>query len=111
MRKTLRNQRFWLCVLLFAGLLGLALRFEHIDRYHPAPYIVVFHALTLFSWLSGLYCRRSGRWRPGDGCHWGVWVLLGALPQALMCMVSYVSWALLGASLVMGTAALIRRKK
>ena len=62
LEKIWKNGRFWGCVLLFAGLFGLALYFEHIDRYHPFPYIMVFHALTLVSWVWGLYHRR----RPGD---------------------------------------------
>ena len=97
----LKNRKFWLCALLFAGLLGLAAGFEHIDQYHPFPYIMMFHALTLFSWLSGLYHR----WKPGDGRAWGVLVLLCALPQIFMCMVSYVSWVCLGVSLVLGAGA------
>ena len=103
----LKNRKFWLCALLFAGLLGLAAGFEHIDQYHPFPYIMMFHALTLFSWLSGLYHR----WKPGDGCAWGVLVLLCALPQIFMCMVSYVSWVCLGVSLVLGAGAILKGEK
>ena len=103
----LKNRKFWLCALLFAGLLGLAAGFEHIDQYHPFPYIMMFHALTLFSWLSGLYHR----WKPGDGRAWGVLVLLFALPQIFMCMVSYVSWVCLGVSLVLGAGAILKGEK
>ena len=107
LEKIWKDGRFWGCVLLFAGLFGLALYFEHIDRYHPFPYIMVFHALTLVSWVWGLYHRR----RPGDRRAWGCWVLLSALPQILMCMVSFVAWGLLGMSLVMGIAAIICSEK
>lgn len=103
MRELGKDRKFWLCALLFAGLLGTALCFEHIDKYHPFPYIAVFHALTFLSWLWGMYCRWSGRWKPGDGRVWGGWVLcLALLLQLPMCMVSFVSWVLLGVSLVMG---------
>lgn len=98
-----RDRRFWACGLLFAGLLVLVGYFEFRPfRYHPFPFLYVFHALTLFPWLSGLYCRWSGRWRPGDRRVWGGLVLLCALPQLPMCMISYVSWVLLGVSLAMG---------
>ena len=103
----LKDRKFWLCALLFAGLLGLAAGFEHIDQYHPFPYIMMFHALTLFSWLSGLYHR----WKPGDRRAWGILVLLCALPQMLMCMVSYVSWVCLGVSLVLGAGAILKGEK
>ena len=101
-----RDRRFWACAVLFGGLFWLAAYFEPL-RCHPFPFLYVFHALTLFSWLSGLYCRWSGRWKPGDGRAWGSLVLLCALPQAPMCMISYVSWVLLGVSLVMGVGAMI----
>ena len=111
-KKIWRDRRFWLCGALLAGLLGLALRFEHIDKYHPFPYIAVLHALTLFTWLSGLYRRWSGRWRPGYGRVWGGWVLLLALLfQLPMCMVSFVSWVMLGVSLVMGLGAVFCSKR
>lgn len=106
-----KRRKLWSCVLLFAVLFGLAAGFEHIDRYHPFPYIAAFHALTLFSWLSGLYSRWSGRWKPGEGRAWGVLVLLCALSQVPMCAVSYVSWVLLGVSLALGFGALLVSRK
>ena len=111
MKSIWKDGRFWVCALLFAGLFGTALCFEHIGRYHPFPYIAVFHAMTLFSWLSGLYCRWSGRWKPRDGRAWGTLVLLCALPQAPMCAVSHVSWALLGASLALGLGGVLFAKR
>ncbi len=111
MGKTVKDRRFWVCAALFGGLLWLALHFEHIDQYHPFPYICIFHAATIFSWLSGLYCRWSGRWKPGDSSAWGVLVLLCALPQLLMCMVSFVSWVLLGVSLALGVTAVLRTRR
>ena len=107
----LKDRKFWMCALPYAGLLGLAAGFEHIDQYHPFPYIMMFHALTLFSWLSGLHHRWSGRWKSGDGRAWGVLVLLCALPQIFMCMVSYVSWVGLGVSLVLGAGAILKGEK
>lgn len=110
MKRMWKDRRFWLCVLLFFGLLWLALRHEHIDaKYHPAPYIWLFHATTLFSWLAGLYCRWTGHWTPDGRKAWGCWVLLGACSQLLMWGVSAVSRVLLTASLIMGIAALLRR--
>lgn len=112
MRNVVKDVRFWLCGLLFAGLFGLALRFEHIDKYHPFPYIALLHALTLLSWLSGLYCRWSGRWRSGDGRTWGGWVLTcGFLIQLPMCGVSIVSLVLLGISLVLGIGGILSAKQ
>lgn len=102
MKSIWKVRRLWVCALLSAGLFGLAVGFEHIDRYHPFPYIAAFHALTFFSWLSGLYGRWCGRWKPEDRLAWGTLVLLCALPQAPMCAVSHVSWALLGVSAAMG---------
>ncbi|MEY8417853.1 hypothetical protein AALA83_01070 [Oscillospiraceae bacterium 44-5] len=111
MKSIVRDGRFWACALLFAGLLGLILYFEHIDRYHPFPYILVVHALTVFSCLAGLYSWWSGRWKRGDGRTWGGWVLLcGLLCQLPMCGVSGVSWVMLGACLVMGLGALLFSK-
>lgn len=108
MRELGKDRKFWLCAALFVGLFGLAVRFEHIDKYHPFPYIAVFHALTFLSWLWGLYSRWSGRWKPGDGRVWGGWVLcLALLLQLPMCMVSFVSWVLLGVSLVMGLGGIL----
>ena len=111
MRKRWRDRRFRVCVLLFAGLFLLTLRFEYIDRYHPFPYILIFHALVLYAWLSGLYFRWDGRWKPGDGPAWGTFVLVCALPQVLMCGVSLVSRVLLGVSLVLGTGAILLERK
>ena len=55
--------------------------------------------------------RWSGRWKSGDGRAWGVLVLLCALPQIFMCMVSYVSWVGLGVSLVLGAGAILKGEK
>lgn len=112
MKNMLRDRRFWICVLLFVALLCSTLHFEHVDRYHPFPYILVFHALTIFCWLAGLYCRWSGRWKKGDGHAWGGWVLLcGLLFQLPMCGISGVSWVLLGACLVMGLGSVLCSKR
>lgn len=112
MKNMLRDRRFWICVLLFIVLLCPALHFEHMDRYHPFPYILVFHALTIFCWLAGLYCRWSGRWKKGDGRTWGGWVLLcGLFFQLPMCGVSGVSWVLLGISLVLGIGGILFAKR
>ena len=108
MKSVWKDWRFWLCALLFAGLFGTALYCEHIDKYHPFPFIWVFHAVTISSWLLGPYCRWSGRWKPGDGRVWGGWVLLcGLLCQLPMCGVSGVSWVLLGVSAVMGLGGIL----
>lgn len=104
-----KRGKLCVCVLLFAGLFGLAVGFEHIDRYHPFPYIAAFHALTLFSWLSGLYSRWCGRWKPGDRRAWGTLVLLCALPQLPMCVISLVSRWMLGGSLILGFGAVLRK--
>lgn len=111
MKSVWKDRGFWLCALLFAGLFGTALYFEHIDKYHPFPFIWIFHAVTISSWLLGPYCRWSGRWKPGDGRAWGALVLLCALLQAPMCAVSYVSWALLGASAAMGLVGVLFAKR
>ena len=111
MKSVVRDWRFWICALLFAGLFGLALYFEHIDKYHPLPHIWIFHALTIFFWLAGPYCRWNGRWKKGDGRTWGGWVLLcGLLFQFPMCGVSGVSWVLLGISLVLGIGGILFAK-
>lgn len=103
MKNVVRDWRFWVCALLFAGLFGAALYIEHIDQYHPLPQIWVLHAITIFFWLAGPYCRWSGRWEPGDGRVWGGWVLFSAvLLQLPMWGVSFVSRVLLGISLGMG---------
>lgn len=108
MKQPWKDWRFWVCALLFVGLLWLTGRFEHWDAsYHPFPYIMAFHALTLFAWLSGLYHRWSGTWKTGDGRTWGGWVLLCAAPQLPMCGVSFVSWGLLGVSLLIGVTAIL----
>lgn len=112
MKSVWKDRRFRVCALLFAGLLGPALYWEHIDKYHPFPFIWILHSVTISSWLLGLYCRWSGRWRPGDGRVWGGWVLLcGLFFQFPVCGVSGVSRVLLGISLVLGIGGILSAKQ
>lgn len=76
----------------------------------PAPHSHLFNALTLLTWVYGLYVGWTGRWRREDGLYWGVLVLLAALPHIPLAMGSYGSWFCLAGACPLGTGRILKYK-
>ena len=113
MRKTWKDRRFWVCVALFAVLFYLlAVVFGNHDLRGPVSitylvYAYVPIALTVASWLLGLYQFWTGRWGRGDLRGWGFLVLICGNTTFPMVFFSNAPWLCMGVSLVLGVGAIL----
>jgi len=113
MKSKLKDRRFWACAVLFAVLFYLLVGvFGDKDQRGPfsITYIVYAYvpiALTVASWLLGIYQFWTGRWKRADLRGWGFLVLVCGSTNVPICIFSVGPWICMGVSLVLGIASFL----